>query len=276
MSWEKVADEISATPEKDDLIVVNDKIYGIGYAGLLVEWNGVDAWVSKAPVPLLGHSQRLESLNDEIYVTDINFLYKWNGVDDWVQITSNFIGGSGWLVIHEDDGNIYSGYSDLYVSSGGTEEFSIVATSADYGDTRMRSLCSYNNKIYSGTSTGHLLEYTPGINGWNLAADIYVGNDIVVALVINNNAIYGLYKSSGELLRWETGDTEWTQISNGNGASSVNDMIVIDDVFYCIGSNGSLFKLNESNEWENVAITSELTAGITLVEYNNKIYGSGT
>ena len=104
------------------LCVYNGKLYGVtSPSGKLYEWNGVNAWIEKAPKLAETHIWSLCVYNGKLYGGTGNSgkLYGWNGVNAWVEKAQYL------------------------------------------GEQKIFSLCVYNGKLYGGTgeSSGKLYEW---------------------------------------------------------------------------------------------------------------------
>lgn len=190
------------------LIVFNNKLYTIASAnvgnlnqGLLYEWDGVSAWVQKAP-SLFGagsiihaHVNKAFVYNNQLWVSGLSdqtgqLVVYWDGVSAWVtawstsHITNNpMIGAFG--------GNLYA--SNLEWTFSGTK----------FGYTNLYQ--------WNGTSAAS----ATAPDKWTLVANQINTTSLVYEFYALNNGLYAnVYDSSTSTWLFYSVDTAWHSISS--------------------------------------------------------------
>jgi hypothetical protein len=222
------------------LAVFNGKLYGgAGETGKLYEWNGVDAWVEKAPKLALGDETEVSSLavfNGKLYGTTAGGgkLVEWNGVNAWAQKAPML----------------------------GTE-------------TTLPSLAVFNGKLYGGTGTnGRLFEWN-GVDAWAQKAPMLGSETHISSLAVFNGKLYGGTYPGGKLYEW-TGSAWVERAPQLNGQVDIRSLAVFNGKLYgSAWGGGRLFEWNGVDAWVEKApkLGSEIII-LSLAVFNGKLYGS--
>jgi hypothetical protein len=144
-------------------ILFNNEIYASGEYGILVKWNGIDAWeLLKAPDILLGTVYELCIFENELYGVMNEYIVKWNGVDNWVRVTEEITGYGNLRCLTVYKGMLVTGtnYCKLYRVSLFTGKLvQLVHTTSLLNISNQ-----YLNKLYA-RSDGYLYAGTSGSLG---------------------------------------------------------------------------------------------------------------
>lgn len=223
--------------------VFNDKIYSIG-SGALYEWNGVDAWVSKAPAYLAQTAfYDITIFNNELYSGSFTagYLFKWNGVDAWVSVAAPIAGYKiNAMSVFNNElyaiGSTTTGSYRLMKWDGVSAWVHMVFVSDYFSNTLFSSFCMKTllGKIYILTVSGQLLEYDAVANTFTTVAQSVTPN-------AGNSYACGLY----------------------NG------------VMYMCTDGGALYTLSAVNTWDLVLPTAAHSSAVAvsvLTEHNGFLY----
>ena len=220
--------------------------------GVLFQWNSSDAWVQDAPALDPGTTCYIASMlvfNGELYAGTIGdsnygwykpYLVKWNGVDAWEKIVT----GNYWTM-----------------------------------QTGITALVAYHSNIYAASAGGvsdgaRLFMYQSGSNMWVDKAPRYGSEQIIYALIVFNDKIYGGSSFNGFLLEWN-GSNAWILRAGAvYHASTIRSMIVFNGELYAgTGPYSKFLKWNGLDAWIELAGQYETEQYLmALVNFNGSLF----
>ena len=262
--WTLRANQITGAPQTLKLVVHNNLLYGVA-TGKLLQWDGSNSWIEKAP-QLGGESvYSLVDYDDgggyDIYggTDTAGRLYQWNGTDAWVVVAAQL---NAQIEIHDmivaDEGagdRIFAGTGNggrLFRSAGGawTEVAAQLNAQAD-----IYSLALLGTKIYGGTAPdGRLFEYTLGVANWTQVAPQLGAETVIRSVCVYNGQVFGGTGINGKLYRWN-GVNAWVEVAPQLGAETVIWSLVVYQgrLYGSTYPNGKLYRWNDADAWVEVA-----------------------
>ena len=241
-----------------------------------------NSWKLVAPqVSGVNYIDSFAIYNNHLYAAgtgSLNALLEWNDVDKWNVVNS---GGSDITQLVVKDNTLYgiSNWAGNLYKLNTNNNWELVKAGLGY---RVTASVVYNNKIYAGTSDGHLLKFD-GTN-WVIVASPLTSNGkniIIRSLIIYKNSIYAggggsdPKSNSGVLMKF-TGNSWKIVAPELHTQQDILSLVVYNNNLYggSGGYDGSrLFKWNGSNSWIQVSQKTNEQNLATLVTYNNTIYG---
>ena len=167
-------------------------------------------------------------------------LYKSNG-GAWSPVVTNQYGGETAILslAFDSAGNRVEAGTDksgLLLSAakaavGGswTKDADISITG---GETEIRSMTVYDDKLYLGTSPHGLLYEWDGSNALVQRAPQFPGQTRINSMAVLGGSLFG-GTSSGSLLEWTIGDAAWSQVAVPFGTeTSVNSIVSYNNKIY--------------------------------------------
>jgi hypothetical protein len=275
------------------LIVFNNKLYGTSsQSGLLLEWNGTDAWITKASyLPEEYLVNRSVIHNNKLYCGGCGHvilaasLLEWNGTDTWSRVAS-------LTSAHPDQGTFFlsmCGFDNkLYTTGallGRLYEWDDVDTlvykdAIGYAtdESGLNTLVNFDDKMYGcGYDYGVLYEWD-GIDyggGARLIPKTPAMVDHGGALVVFRNRLYKINILDGRLYQWDGIDT-WVGPKTPPLSTRVpaTGGVVFGDYIFVLDVYGKLYAWNNLNAWNLVAYcpTGE-TSVQSLCVYDGRLFG---
>lgn len=145
------------------------------------------------------------------------------------------------------------------------------------GETQIRCLIEFNDKLYGGTyNNGRLYEWN-GTNAWVQKAPKLGTQDAICAMVVFNTYLYATTGFHGRLYRWN-GVNAWVEIIGYWGdLAYFYGLISHNYKLYAAGVfQGKLFEWDGASSWLiKASYISPYSSIGFLIEYQGKIYGSG-
>jgi len=292
VDWTRVAPQLGAETSTRGLTEYNNLLYaGTSPNGNLYEWNGVNAWVQRAP--LLGLNTGILCMyvfNGKLYAgTGHGELLQWNDVNAWVSKAPRV----GLTVIYsliEFHGELYGLASDsrLFKWNGVNAWVVVLPAAVGYDHIVGDTFIIYKTKLYAGTLYGALLEYDIGYPAWivvsqflppagygNVTSTVYENKDGIEKLFFGlSQSGGGGYPQEGHLIQWnEAGGIPIYNI-NINRPGDILALLNINNVIYggtyarsnIKGSAGTtLYTLVERQLWINVHDDINITDSASLI-----------
>ena len=290
--WISEASPIYSMRSIPSLLSYDDKLYaGTSYngagGGLLLRWEEGDTeWTELAPQLNLKSIAALEQIDGVIYGAANQtgaLLYSWEeGDTEWTlevssphitAVLSDLLAVDGVLYI----GNGNGGFLDKWEPGDAN-----MTALTNASDTSVNGLTHLNGKIYAGTSAGRLLSYNIELGGdWVEEAPLFNNQTQIWDLSVMDGVLYGstggaFGQDCGSLLKWEEGDSEWTQVLGPYGVSAdIYSIIIICGKIYGSNDSGELLKWEEGDTaWTKVANQKESQERVLdLILHGDSLYG---
>lgn len=230
------------------LVVLDDKLYCGGVyganSGQLLEWNGEDGFILRAPALSVAPITEMVVLSGKIYAisTSAGTLLEWNGTDAWTVVAPLLTTNTFLLSLAVLGGKIYAGGDGRLLEWNGTDAWAEVAPKPDPDVYAVYSLAVFDGKLYGGTGgTGYqwganLLEWN-GTDAWiRKTTGGVIINEQCLSLVVWNNELYGGTYQGGSIWKWN-GVDEWVYAFGTAGVGSyIGSMIIFNDKIYAAGA----------------------------------------
>ncbi|MGR3295861.1 MAG: hypothetical protein ACUZ8A_06505 [Candidatus Bathyanammoxibius sp.] len=275
-SWSEVAPTFGAEGEIHSMTVFAGELYGSTTStGLLLKWNGTNAWVEAAAHLTENRIRSLAVFNGTIYggTANLGKLYEWNGTNLWVEKAPQLLAQTNIYALAVHNGKLYGGTSpagklfewndvNLWVQRANTLG----------GSTEVRSLAVHNGKLYGASLTdGRLLEWND-VNAWVQAAP-QLNAQIIHSLEVHNGKLYG---GTGNARLFEWNDVNaWVQVAPQLGVpTQIVSLQTFGGRLYG-GTNvtGELHLWNEVNAWVQAAAQLAEVTIRSLADFDNTLYG---
>jgi len=299
MSWSLVAGQLGTISQIFSMCIHNGKLYGgtkapdqSGDGGQLLEWDGVSAWVSVAPMLNTGNSiESMLSFKGDLYATtgiygsgasisDGGCLLKWNGTNAWIKVAPLNISQFYIFDLTEWNNRLYAGTFDrmhLFSWDVGETVWTIETSSLPYPPPQQfaSALHVYNsNMMMTGIINGILFQFNPITFTWDQKAP-GVGATPCYGLLSHDfgsgEELYGV-GTNGKILKWDgvsawilettIGDALWRGISFGG------------NIYFNARQNTGRLYLYDGVSVTNVASQYGSEQDIaSIISFNGKIYG---
>ncbi|HOE58871.1 MAG: T9SS type A sorting domain-containing protein [Bacteroidales bacterium] len=282
ISWVEKASQAGNTEQHIlSLVVYNGKLFGgTGENGMLYEWNGIDAWVQKAPK--LNDETEIISLavyNGKLYggTNPNGKLYEWNDTDAWVEKAAKLGDEIEIFSLAVYNGKLYGGTypnGSLYEWNG-TDAWVEKASQAGGTEQFILSLAIYNGKLYGGTyPNGSLYEWN-GTDAWVEKAPKLSTETFIGSLAVYNGKLYGGTYPNGKLYEWNGADAWVEKASKLGDETEITSLAVYNGKLYGgTAPNGKLYEWNGIDAWVEKAVKLADENDIrSLAVYNGKLYG---
>lgn len=252
------------------LASLNGEIYGATDVGELLKWDGVSAWVSKAP-QLLGYttSNSLASFNNKMYmIADAGALLEWDGVSAWVVKAGPPPSSVDAVGLYTFGGELYTGgyaFNDgrLYKWNG-INAWVEVAGNLNT-EHLMRSAVEHNSSLWVFTdSLGYLGELVGGTVVQR--ASSFQAVTIPVGLISLGGEIYGSETASTMILKKWDGVSAWQTVVPSLAPPNRSGKIFLHNgeiyVFSIASSNVPVYKWDGLNPGNWIQVTTTIPEGI--------------
>jgi len=250
-TWAEVASGAGfSITSVNDLIQYNGKLYGCG-GGKLLEWNGSNAWVSKAS----GASGVLKTLcvyGGSIFASgSAGILYEWAGSGNWVQRAPLFDTLQYVRDIIVFNNKIYGstsrapGLGGKLLEWNGTNAWVEVADTFNSGVIGVFAMVELGGELYGCTGDTIIVQY-PAILKWNgtdawvevaRIPDFTYGVQDLFAMEIVDNKIYAAGQGS-DLWRLDGGSLTHLFNETGTGNLIENCLHIHATDFSLYGATG--------------------------------------
>jgi len=249
-------------------------IYSMSFDGYLRKWNGVDAWINVAYLPISGEevAHSMFVYNDEIYVgkdggdTAFNPIYKWNKAtifESLLYLTTTI--GVRSMVYY--DGYVYAAGEVGCLRRLNPPTFDIVTSQIGYV---INQLLVFSGKIYAALNNGYFAIWD-GVGDWEVVYESYAWADFY-SIVEHNSKVY---VAAGTYLWYWNGVDELVMVCDHTAGSEYTySMIDFNSNLYAGSHRGALSEFTGGNTWTLRApnIDGYAIRSNCMVEYNGKLY----
>lgn len=261
------------------LLVFNNKLYGTTYDGMLLEWNGSNAWIEKANSDIWILASTI--YKNKLYGggTDHKIL-EWNGVDAWSTAGQCLTFPNTVNSLCGFDNALYASNGKRYVTGGIVEwvddYYWTARDSIDERWSKFDCLLLYGGNLYGlGGTYGKLYKwYGYDFNGNKVLEGRATGESDAYHMIVFRNRIYMIARYHSKLYQWD-GASSWIgpKAQMASNTESLDGAVVVYNDELLVTSNwGGLWAWNNLNAWISVSNSPSLSS---LCVYDGRLFGGG-